>query len=66
MNSVLDNPCKHVLQLVSLILLKIVLAQSHSGEKTVPLDPGYRQFLLLWAHAFGQQVSQVMEKGDPI
>ena len=55
-----------VLQLVSLILLKIVLAQSHSGKKIVPLDPSYRQFLLLWAHAFGQQVSQVMEKGDPI
>ena len=66
MNSVWDNPCKHVLQLVSLILLKIVLAQSHSGEKMVPLDPGYRQFLLLWAHTFGHQVSQVMERGDPI
>ena len=45
------------LQLVSLFLLKIVLAQSHSGEKMVPLDPGYRQFLLLWAHTFGHQVS---------
>jgi hypothetical protein len=55
-----------VLQLVSLFLLKRSLAQSYSGEKTVLLDPGYRQFLLLWAHAFGQQVSQVMEKGDPI
>ena len=26
----------------------------------------YRQFLLLWAHTFGHQVSQVMERGDPI
>ena len=54
------------LQLVSLFLLKIALAQSHSGEKMVPLDPSYRQFLLLLAHAFGHQVSQVMERGDPI
>ena len=55
-----------VLQIVSLILLKIALTQSHSREKNIPLDPGYRQFLLLWAHTFRNQVSQVMEKGDPI
>ena len=55
-----------VLQIVSLILLKIALTQSHSREKNVPLHPGYRQFLLLWAHTFGHQVSQVMEKGDSI
>lgn len=65
--SLWDNPSKHwAFQVVSLILLKLSLTQSHYGEKIIPSYPSYGDFLLFWAYSFGQQVRQVMVRGAPI